>query len=231
MIMDEGSRGMLDSYKSGIDNYVQRLGNDHPKIRELMACFSEFEQLGESCADFGAFHAAATEKNFYARLANLMTEAAMAQPAAGGKANEPTVAQAAQGYHAAYDSMSPEIQAGPTGKLYQRIFQLEKECDSPLQFMQRLAEEHLLVDISRIQLIAEFARAQRLLKEAPQQTGGAGVSLPATEPLRTMSSVAANVSALATGRSSTEATLMVTVAVETSPSASVRVYVNESEPL
>jgi len=179
--MDEGSRGMLDSYKSGIDNYVQRLGNDHPKIRELMACFSEFEQLGESCADFGAFHAAATEKNFYARLTNLMTEAAMAQPAAGGKANEPTVAQAAQGYHAAYDSMSPEIQAGPTGKLYQRIFQLEKECDSPLQFMRRLAEEHLLVDISRIQLIAEFARAQRLLKEAPQQTGGAGVSLPATD--------------------------------------------------
>lgn len=178
--MDEGSRGMLDSYKSGIDNYVKKLGADHPKIKALMACFADFEALGEKSGDFGAFHAAATEQNFYGKLTNLMTEAAMAEPA-GGAAAEPTVAQAAQGYHAAYDAILPEIKAGPTGKVYERIFQIEKECESALQFMRRLAEEHLLVDISRIQLVAEFARAQQLMRDAGKITGGGGVSLPASE--------------------------------------------------
>lgn len=178
--MDEGSRGMLDSYKSGIDNYVNRLGKDHPKIRPLLALFAEFGALGENCADFGAFHAAASERNFYGRLTNLMTEAAMAQPA-DGKSNEPTVAQAAQGYHAAYDSLSAETKAGPTGKAYERIFAIEKESASALQFMRRLAEEHLLVDISRVQLIAEFKRAQQEIKDAPKNTGGKGISVPATE--------------------------------------------------
>lgn len=180
--MDEGSRGMLDSYKSGIDNYVKKLGMDHPKVKELLACFADFEALAEKCGDFGAFHAAASEQKLYGKLTNLMTEAAMA-PAHGteGASGEPTVAQAAAGYHAAYDAILPEIKAGPTGKIYERIFQIEKECDSPLVFMRRLAEEQLLVDISRIQIIAEFGRAQKLIKETEHFTGGAGLSLPASE--------------------------------------------------
>ncbi|MFO1479964.1 MAG: hypothetical protein U1F40_07165 [Turneriella sp.] len=178
--MDEGSRGMLDSYKSGIDNYVNRLGKDHPKIVPLLALFAEFEALGEECSDFGALHAAASEQNFYGRLTNLMTEAAMAQPGEG-KSNEPTVAQASQGYHAAYDSLSAEIKAGPTGKAYERIFAIEKESASALQFMRRLAEEHLLVDISRVQLIAEFKRGQQEIKNTAKHTGGGGISVPATE--------------------------------------------------
>jgi hypothetical protein len=178
--MDEGSRGMLDSYKSGIENYVNRLGKDHPKIVPLLALFTEFEALGEKCADFGAFHAAASEQNFYGRLTNLMTEAAMAQPT-DGKSNEPTVEQAAKGYHAAYDSLSAEIKAGPAGKAYERIFAIEKESTSALQFMRRLAEAHLLVDISRVQLIAEFQRAQEEIKNAAKHTGGGGISVPATE--------------------------------------------------
>jgi hypothetical protein len=178
--MDEGSRGMLDSYKSGIDNYVNRLGKDHPKIVPLLALFAEFEALGEKCSDYGAFHEAASAQNFYGRLTNLMTEAAMAQPASGAS-NEPTVAQAAQGYHAAYDSLSAEIKSGPTGKAYERIFAIEKEAASALQFMRRLAEEHLLVDISRVQLIAEFKRAQQEIKDAAKHTGGGGISVPATD--------------------------------------------------
>ncbi len=178
--MDEGSRGMLDSYKSGIDNYVKKLGADHPKIQELLACFKDFEALGEKSGDFAGFHAAASAENFYGKLTNLMTEAAMAQPA-GGAAAEPTAAQAAQGYHAAYAAILPEVKAGPTGKVYERIFQIEKESDSALQFMRRLAEEHLLVDISRIQLIAEFKRAHELMRDAAKTSGGGGVSLPASE--------------------------------------------------
>lgn len=178
--MDEGSRGMLDSYKSGIDNYVKKLGNDHPKIVPLLGLFAEFEALGEKCSDYGAFHAAASEQNFYGRLTNLMTEAAMAQPA-DGKTNEPTVAQAAAGYHAAYDSLGSAAKAGATGKIYERIFAIEKDSASALQFTRRLAEEHLLVDISRVHLIEEFKRAQQQIKDAPKQTGGGGISVPATD--------------------------------------------------
>lgn len=178
--MDEGSRGMLDSYKSGIDNYVQKLGPAHPKIVPLLAFFSEFERLGESCADYGAFHAAASEQNFYGKLTNLMTEAAMAQPTDGSR-SEPSVADAAKGYHAAYASISAEAKASAAGKAYERIFQIEKESDSALQFMRRLAEEHLLTDISRQQLIHEFSRAQQQIKETATHTGGAGISVPATD--------------------------------------------------
>ena len=178
--MDEGSRGMLDSYKSGIDNYVKKLGPAHPKIVPLLAFFSEFEKLGEASADYGAFHAAASAQNFYGRLTNLMTEAAMAQPT-DGSSGVPTVADAAKGYHAAYASISAEAKAGAVSKAYERIFQIEKECDSAIQFMRRLAEEHLLTDISRLQLIHEFARAQQQIKDTPTLTGGAGISVPATD--------------------------------------------------
>ncbi len=178
--MDEGSRGMLDSYKSGIDNYVNRLGKDHPKIVPLLKLFAEFEALAEKCGDFTAFHAAASEQNFYGRLTNLMTEAATAQPA-DGKSSEPTVAQAAQGYHAAHDALSAVLKAGAAGKAYERIFAIEKEATSALQFMRRLAEERLLLDISRVQLIEEFKRAQQQIKDAAKQTGGGGISVPATE--------------------------------------------------
>ncbi len=178
--MDEGSRGMLDSYKSGIDNYVKRLGPTHPKIVPLLAFFAEFEKLGEASAGYGAFHAAASEQNFYGKLTNLMTEAAMAQPTNGTR-SEPTVADAAKGYHAAYASISAEAKASAAGKAYERIFQIEKECDSALQFMRRLAEEHLLTDISRQQLIHEFARAQQEIRNTANLTGGAGISVPATD--------------------------------------------------
>ena len=127
------------SYKEAPDNYAVKLGEDHAAVIKLKQCFAEFEALAESSADFASFHAAATEKDYYTKLTNLMTEAAIGRNTVAGDMH--TVAEAAAGYHAAFDSVSNEVKAGPTGEIYRRIFTIEKESTSAQQFIRRLADE------------------------------------------------------------------------------------------
>lgn len=149
--MDAMIKQTIDGYRMGMQNFRSTLGEDHPLIKKADALLAKLDTLGEKSNDVGAFMGSAAAE--MGEMGNLMAELASAQPepaadrgaeAASPAGGEPTVAQAAAGFHMAFNALNRNDPANKnTVAVYEEIFEYEAQATNPAQFNRMLAEHNI----------------------------------------------------------------------------------------
>lgn len=158
--MNDDIRTFLKSYQDMVETYRPRVAPDSVKLRETELCLAEMERLGESCPDIGQYLGRVGEHDYMNRMTSLLSDLAtegLAASRAGGETKLPSVADAALGYHRAYEAIQDRERYPETCRVYERVFLAERESAGALQFMRRMAEEGLFVAMAAVSLQESFA--------------------------------------------------------------------------
>lgn len=157
--MNNDIKNFLASYGSMIDAYRPKVSPGSGKLKAVENYLSEISGLGEKCGDIMEFMTKITEldalNKFNTLLSDLAVESMQARES-GVEAKEPSVSDAALGYHMAYESMAEKEKYPETCAVYERIFMIEKESSKAGEFVRRLAEEGLFVKMTSAPLIEQF---------------------------------------------------------------------------
>lgn len=157
--MNEDIKNFIASYSGMVNTYRPKVSPDSEKLKAVENYLGKVSELGEKCKDIMEFMTKVTEQDvlnrFNVLLSDLAVESLKAQQA-GGEVKEPSVSDAALGYHKAYESMAEKEKFPETCKVYERIFQIEKESPKAGEFVRRLAEEGLFTRMSSVPLIEQF---------------------------------------------------------------------------
>ncbi len=158
--MNEDIQNFLNSYKNTVAMYAPKLPADSPALQKVNQLLGKMEELGNGCDAIWTYMekiGAGDYMNQFTKLATELAMEAMAGEKAKGTAKVPTVAEAAAGYHASYNSIE-EKEKTAVSRVYERIFQIEKECTTAPEFLARVTAEGLLLKISTVALEENFAR-------------------------------------------------------------------------
>jgi hypothetical protein len=158
--MDDTIKMMLSSYEGGIQNYRKSLGDDNAVIIKAIACFEKLKTIGESCKDIMEFSNQSTA--LLPEMSQLFMDLSTEKPVHKVVPEVPTAEKMAIAYHMSYNSIQDKEKSPETCKVYNRIFEIEKQAENGLQFMRIINEEGLLVKMSSYSLMET---SQRLLQD------------------------------------------------------------------
>ncbi len=145
----------LNNYRKQIDGYAQKLPGGDRTLDEAMAYLEKIADVGRTCSDIGTFMGKMVETDMMNKMTQYLTDLAMAslsKERASGSVRIPTPSELADGYHRSYDSIEDKAGSPETCRVYERIFELEKECQDGAEFLARLVEESLLLKIASVPL-------------------------------------------------------------------------------
>ncbi len=160
--MNGDIRNFIDTYANMVETYRAKVGPDSAALREADDYLKKMAAAGAKCADITAFMTLVAEQDMMNRFSSVLSGLAMEalkSDRAGdgsGAASAPTAANAALGYHKAYEAMADRARFPETCRVYERVFQIEKESTDAGRFMRRLAEEGLLVKMSTVHLVETY---------------------------------------------------------------------------
>jgi len=171
--VNDDIKNFIASYESMIATYAAKVKPDSAKLAEARACLGKMAKLGESGAEFGPFMTKITELDLMGEMSAALTALAMEGLEAqreSGEMKTPSASDAALGYHKAFESMQGREKKPATCAVYERVFEIERESASAIEFLRRALEEGLLVKMSTVAIAEE---AKPLIAQAGE------VSLPA----------------------------------------------------
>ncbi len=157
--MNDDIKGFLASYRNMIDMYKPKVSADSAKLKDVENYFEKMTSLGNSCQDIGSFMGRVSEKNMLNEMSALISALAtesLAIQRSSGQIKEPSVSDAALGYHKAYEAIGDKSSCPETCAVYGRVFQIEKESSRAGEFVRKMAEEKLFVKMSTAPLIEKF---------------------------------------------------------------------------
>ncbi len=150
--MEEGLRGLIDGYKAGISPYIDLLPKENKIALEAETLIREMEDLAEKNS-YTEFMEKASAKDYFNRIIGYYSKLALEQSKLAPKRTTiPTPSEIAKGYHLAYESLSEDANLSETKKTYERVFRLEKESKTGPEFLCKLEEEDLFLEMSRSHL-------------------------------------------------------------------------------
>ncbi|MCW7462022.1 hypothetical protein [Leptospira limi] len=152
--MEPALKDLLDSYRSGLKNYIDSLPEDNKEVLNAKKLLSDMESLAESSTDYSAFMAEAQNRNYFTEIigfySKLGNEAYQLKP----KSNHiPSPQEIAKGYHLSFESLGDAKKDPNVAKIYNRVFQLESESTSGPNFILRMEEEDLFLGMSKSHLV------------------------------------------------------------------------------
>ena len=149
--MNEDILTFIKGYESQVDLYRDRAPADCPELLAAENGISYLREVGASVNEVWEFMGKVAELDLMNKTSALMANLASAvlkDEAASGKLNIPDVATYALAYHKSFESIE-EIDKKPRTKaVYDRIFELEKNCEHTIEFIRFMAEEGLFVKMS-----------------------------------------------------------------------------------
>jgi ASC-1-like (ASCH) protein len=157
--MDDTVKMMLSSYESGIQNYRKSLGDDNAAVIKAVECFEKLKAIGESSKDIMEFTGKTTD--LLPEMSKLFMDLYNEKPVHKVAPEVPTSEKMAMAYHMSYNSIQDKEKSPETCKVYERIFEIEKQSENGLQFLRLITEEGLLIKMSSISLMET---SQRLLQ-------------------------------------------------------------------
>lgn len=157
--MNDDIKNFLASYKGMIDTYRPKVVPDSAGLKDAEEYLKKMSDLGERCSDISEYLGKVSEldmlNKFSVLLSALATESLKAQQTSG-ETKVPSVADAALGYHKAYESIHDKTAQPETCRIYERIFELEKKSSHAGEFVRKMAEEKLFVKMSSVPLAEKF---------------------------------------------------------------------------
>ncbi len=157
--MNDDIKNFIQTYRGMIDMYRPKVPAESAKLKKVEDYLKSMADMGSSCSDIGTFMTKVSEKNMLNEISALISDLAMesiAKQQASGQMKEPSVADAALGYHKAFEAIQDKASCPETCAVYERVFQLEKESARAGEFVRRMAEEKLFVKMSSAPLIEKF---------------------------------------------------------------------------
>ncbi len=157
--MNEDIKNFIASYKGMVDTYRPKVAPGSAKLKETEEYLRAMETLGGKCKDIGEFLTKVQEQDLMNKMTALMSDLAvegLKAQQASGQVREPSVADAALAYHKAYEAIEEKQKMPETCRVYERVFQIEKESSHAGQFVRKLAEEGLFTKMSAMALVEKF---------------------------------------------------------------------------
>ncbi|MBP7737806.1 MAG: hypothetical protein KA369_17620 [Spirochaetes bacterium] len=156
--MNKDIQDFIDNYKKMVDTYRPKVSADSAALREADEYLVKMADAGKGCADIGSFLALATEQDMMNRFSSVLSKVAMEslKKPAGAAASIPPASDAALGYHKAYEAMADKAKFPETCRVYERVFQIEKESADAGEFSSRMAREGLFVKMATVNLVETF---------------------------------------------------------------------------
>lgn len=172
--MDPTIKQTIEGFAIGFRAHKARLGAEHPAFLEAAKTYEELRRAGQAARDMGQFFATAgplleAVGNALAALGQVPTPEGGPQ---GGDASS-EIGVLASPYHARYQALDrgrPQGQAAAA--LCERVFALEKEAGSGVDFLGRLAREAIPGRLAALE--------QQAIAEAAARAAS-GLSAPCTE--------------------------------------------------
>jgi hypothetical protein len=158
--MNQDILNFIAAYRGMLDLYKPKVAPDSVKLKETEELLQTMTTGGNGCGDIGEFMTRITEQDLVTRMTALLSDLAMESlktQQVGGEPKMPAVADAARGYHAAYEAITGKEHCPETCRVYERVFALEKEAANAGAFVRMLAEEGLYVKMTAVP-IAEKLR-------------------------------------------------------------------------
>lgn len=149
--MNEDILIFIKGYESQIELYRDRVSPDCPELIEADKGISDLRDAGAPFDAMWEFMGKVAEEDWMNRISALIANLAsttLKQEAASGKLRIPDVKTYAAAYHTAYEAIGGIEKKPRTKAVYDRIFELENICEETIEFIRRLAEEHLFVKMS-----------------------------------------------------------------------------------
>ncbi len=171
--MDSTVKQMLDGFRYSVNSYSATLGPDNEKLNRAIELIDSLFSKAEDGADVSAV----TMDPEFAEVGGLMgtlasepvlpvkeRTAGAAEASGGGTTDSeiPAASVVAVGYHMAYDALNGAAKESQA-VYYERIFEIEEQAENAVHFNTLLAEDKVLLDMSRIPLIEA---AEKTLKQA-----------------------------------------------------------------
>lgn len=152
--MDAELKDLLDSYRSGLKTYFDSLPADNAEVLNAQQLLREMESLAEKSRDYSAFMTEAQEKNYFSEIIGFHSKLGNELYSLKPKSTKiPTPSEIAKGYHLAFDSMGDSKNDPNVRNVYDRVFALEREASSGPEFITRMEEENLFLEMSKSHLI------------------------------------------------------------------------------
>jgi hypothetical protein len=172
----QGVNADIEQYLKGqadmIATYVQKLGKEDPAVTACLAVLEKLRTLGGRYAAIYEFMADPSFQplsgEFSAKMMELATKAS--RPAPGAAPSIPSAAQAALGYHRAFESIANIAKLPRTREVYERIFALEKESAHAGEFVAKMAAEGLFAKMATVQMIEEYSGLTAQAESVAQPT-------------------------------------------------------------
>ncbi len=170
--MNADIKEYIASQANMIKMYVDKLGESDPAVQACRSVLARLEAAGEK---YGAIYEFMGDPNFQplsaefaTKMMELATKASQARsaPASGGATGGtghsggraiPTAAQAALGYHKAFEAIPDKAKLPQTCAVYERVFAIEKESVHAGEFVARLATEGLFTKMAAVQMIEQYS--------------------------------------------------------------------------
>jgi len=159
--MNADIKNFLDSYNRMIETYRPKVEAGNAKLKAAEDYIHEMAAAAEKCSDISQYMGLVSEKGMMQKMTALLTDLATAalkadQAQAPGQRKLPSVADAAKGYHAAYDAIQEKEKSPGTVRIYERVFAIEKECTTAGEFVSKMAREQLFIKMASVPLEEKF---------------------------------------------------------------------------
>jgi hypothetical protein len=150
--MDATLKQILSSFEGGLNSYREKLGESNEKLKKALALYDSLHAMAEKAKDMMDFYAKPENNQAMNDLSAVMPELAKEKPIHGVRTSPPAT-QVAAGYHIAYDQMPKDDPA--TNRVYERVFELEKQSENAAVFLRMMAEEQLFLKMSAVPLLSK----------------------------------------------------------------------------
>ncbi len=177
--MEEELKDLLASYRTGLKTYFESLPADNPEVLNANQLLIEMESLAEKSSDYSAFMTEAQERNYFSEIigfhSKLGNELYRLKPK---NTTIPTPSEIAKGYHIAFESMGDAKNDPNIRKVYERVFALERESSTGPEFIFRMEEENLFLEMSKSHLVQTMREGlNKLLQSGKTESSTAEKSL------------------------------------------------------
>ena len=149
--MDATIKQVISGFELGLNSYKEKLGDSNEKLKKALALYDKLLAAAEKARDMTDFYATPESGQLMSDLSAMLPELSQEKPVHGIRTSPPA-SQVAAGYHMAYDQMPKDDPA--TNKVYERVFELEKQSENAAVFMRLMAEEGLFVKMASVPLVS-----------------------------------------------------------------------------
>ncbi len=158
--MNSDIQEFIKSYRTMIDMYRPKVTPDSARLKDTDACLGRMTALGESCGDIGEFMTKVSQNDMMNQMSSLISELASesinTQQTSGAPMKIPSSAEAALGYHKAFEAMADRDRMPQTTRVYERVFEIENQSKNAAEFVRKMAEEKLFAKMSTAALAEKF---------------------------------------------------------------------------